>query len=676
MLILVLAMIGAACSKPAKKKKVGVTGGSSAVNGLGSDQPGGPNTTGPNGTGPGGTAGPAGGGAVNGGGVSNGGGGANGGIVQSGRGATGATRSGSSVTGGNLGIGLGDQQQAAAVGANIRPQTSQRRQPYYQGVGDNTITVDVGTDQQTCGVNTIPLLVAAGGLLPTPSRFYRAAPSSPQVQAQEKQEAHSLEARYFNEHAFDIAATSPNVRKAMGNDPNNQYYGRHIQLKYVDSGSFQCPDKTKAASVQADQQDHAFAVLMDDALEGSAYNMANDLNAVPTSHRPMQFGTLWLSDQIYHRFAPYDWTQFATGSTIVSQQASWLCSRVVNKPASNSPDPLTAKQTRKFGFVHPNLPQTTVLANELKGDLQRDCGKNIIVKEVTYNGADVGQQQQDAENIAVQLKTSGVTSVIMLTDFLFPDFLLGQASTQGYHPEWIYSSYGLEDAGPIQRVYDSSNCDSSGPGQPGAHSSQGKVCETAGAFGISQLGMYGGFNYDKADAFNIYHLYHQVAPDGKPCDPNSDAGMEHGQGVSGPTAQYCKAPSAQATAYYVWLDFIGGLLFAGPDLTPTVVTNGLQHYPHTRYGGNGPSSDPRPAIVAPGPGSFGFVQDAVEWKWRPDFTSPTPENKFGWVSYPDCGRHYFSWPSSYSPGWEPNGPNFNKYCDDARGYPTNYRPQP
>lgn len=661
--LVVLAVIGAACSKPAVKKAASGTGkGSGAVSGLGSSQgttPGSTSTTA-------GSAGGAAGGTT----AANG---AAAGVVQGG-GSAGGT---SSDNGQAAQIGLGDAQQAYAVGSQVFPQSTARRTPYYQGVGNDTITVSYGTDQQTCGVNTVPLLVAAGGLLPTPNRFYRAAPSTPQVQAQEKLEAANLDLRYFNDHAFDIAATLPNVRKFMGNDPHNQFFGRHLVLDSIDSGSFQCPDKTKAAAVQADQQNRAFAVLIDDALEGSAYNMANDLSAVPASHRPMQFGTLWLSDQIYHQFAPYDWTQFATGTTIVTQWASWICSRVAGHPASNSPDPVTAKLTRKFGFVHPNLPQTSVLANEFKADLTRDCGgKNIIAKEITYNGTDVGQQQQDAENIAVQLKTSGVTSVIMLTDFLFPDFLLSQASLQSYHPEWIWSSYGLEDASAIQRIYDSGNCDNNGPGQPGAHNSAGKVCETAGSFGLSELGMYGGFNYDRADAFNIYHLYHQVAPDGKPCDPTSDAGMEHGQGTNGSIAQYCKAPSAQATAYYVWLDFIGGLLFSGPDLTPSNVTNGLQHYPHTRYGGDGPSSDPRPALVAPGPGSFGFVQDGVEWKWRPDFTSPQPEYKYGWVSYPDCGRHYLLWPNQYSPGWEPTGANWTRFCDDASGYPTSYRPQP
>ena len=58
----------------------------------------------------------------------------------------------------------------------------------------------------------------------------------------------------------------------------------------------------------------------------------------------------------------------------------------------------------------------------------------------------------------------------------------------------------------------------------------------------------------------------------------------------------------------------------GPTSRPQNISNGLQHFPTTRYGGNGPTSDPRPALVGAGTGKYGFVVDAVEWRWRPDFT--------------------------------------------------------
>jgi hypothetical protein len=126
--------------------------------------------------------------------------------------------------------------------------------------------------------------------------------------------------------------------------------------------------------------------------------------------------------------------------------------------------------------------------------------------------------------------------------------------------------------------------------------------------------------------------------------------------------QYCKAPTALVTWYYTMLPLIGGMLFAGPDLTPQNVTNGLQHFPTTRYGGNGPTSDPRPALVGAGTGKYGFVVDAVEWRWRPDYKSPPPESVDHWVEYPDCQRHYLQWPDGLAPNWEKNGPNYNNWC--------------
>ena len=119
----------------------------------------------------------------------------------------------------------------------------------------------------------------------------------------------------------------------------------------------------------------------------------------------------------------------------------------------------------------------------------------------------------------------------------------------------------------------------------------------------------------------------------KKCDPRSDAGMDHDEA-------YCKAPGAIVTLYYSVLPLLGGILFAGPDLNPTNVTNGLQAYPQTRFGGAGPTTDPRPALVGAGKGRFYFIRDATEWRWRAGYVSPPPESKFGWAEWPDCQRHY------------------------------------
>jgi hypothetical protein len=626
-----LAVVAAACSKPSKHAAKLKTNTSVAQGGEG--------TTASTATG---------GSTVPGGGAANGGTTGNGIVVGN------TPSGGQGGAGQSIGaINEADIAQAQKIGAEIGgPQSTQRRQPYHAGVGDTTIQVDYGYDKTTCGVNPNAAIVAAGGLLPTPSRYFRGASSTPDQVAKDKEQAVATDVRFFNDHAFDLAALAPNVRKYMGNDPANQFYGRHMVVKMIDAGSFECPDKTTAAAKQAAETDHAFAVLSDDSLEGSAYNLAAALNTEPASIRPMSFGQLWPSDSIMSQFAPYAWTQFATGSTIVRQQAEYICSRLRGKKAVNSTDPKLSGSTRVFGLVHSNLPNVVKLANELKADLKNACGgQNIIAKEVTYNGTDIAAAQQDAANDILQLKLNvpEVTSVIQLTDVLFPVFETVQAAAQSFYPEWIDSSFGLQDASQVQRIYDSGDC--------GANAKP--HCETRGSMGVSELGVYGGFFYDAGDSFNSWHLYHQVDPaTGWHCDPSSDNGMSNG----GKEDAFCKAPSVQATIYYVFLPFIGGLIFSGPDLTPQNVTNGLQAYPLTRYGGHGPSSDPRPALVQASKDHYGFIADAVEWKWHPEWTSPPPDNKPGFVEYPDCERHYIDWPAGLAYQWEANGPNYSKFC--------------
>jgi hypothetical protein len=572
----------------------------------------------------------------------------------------------------------GDDAQAKAVGALIKPQTTTRGpKPYYQGVGDDTITLDFSTDPTNCGVAVVNAVTAAGGALPSPTRFYRAAPKTTTKATAEINESINLMVKYWNDHAFEAAEYAPEIRKLMGNDPKNQFFGRHLVHNIIDGGSNQCPEKTKAGATRAAQVDKAFVVFnnLEGASPAGAYNMAAFLNAEDGGNpacktgtrgckRPMHFGTLWLSDQEYTRFAPFSWTQFSTGSTITREQASYVCSRLVGQKASRSPQESIASKTRQFAIVHTNLDQDVRLANEFKGYLKQYCGKDIIGnRDYSYDGTNFAKAQQDGSNLIVQMKVAGVTSVLMLTEPIGPLFQLNAAKGQDWSPEWIWSSFGYSDSSTVQRLYDDD--------------------QVRGSFGTTNLGVPGGFGFGAGDPFLMYHAYHKVAPDGKPCDPRTDAGMNHGEDDTDPTtshpnADYCKAPGALVTWYYSMLPLIGGIFFAGPDLTPQNVTNGLQAYPTTRYGGNGPTSDPRPALVGAGPGKHGFVVDAVEWRWRQDFKSPPPEAKDeGWVEWPDCQRHYLEWPNGLAPNWEKDGPNYNAWCSvtkdpygrTVQGYP-------
>lgn len=533
-----------------------------------------------------------------------------------------------------------DDDQAKAVGDRIRPQSTERRQPFYAGVGDKTITVVASRDATSCGVNVIDAITAAGGALPTDGRFYRGSPTNQSDLDKERVEAITTLFQYFNDTAFEAADYLPHIRPLMGNDPKHQFYGRRLDVKFVDGGSNQCPEKQTAAAKSAVDDHKAFAVFND--FDGAQFNMANALSAVPAARRPMHFGTLWLSDSIYTQLAPYVWTQFSTGTTIVRQYASYICSRVRTGKVPGRSPMVTDPTKRVFGLVHTNKPEDKRLADELKAYLKQFCGLTNI-KEVEYEGVDFGKAQQDNTNVVVQLKLANVTTVMMLTEPIQPLFQIAAAKQQDYFPEWVFSSFGYGDSNTVMRLYDQD--------------------EMKGAFGTTNLGVYGGFGFGAGDPFEAYHRYHKKSPNtGKPCDPTSDAGMDH-------DPQYCKAPGSIVTWYYTVLPSIGGIIFAGPDLTPQNVSKGLQAYPKTRFGGNGPTTDPRPALVGAGAGRYGFIVDATEWRWRPEFTDPSPKKKKGWIEYPDCMRHYLQWPDQLAPNWETNGPNYNAWCGDKNGYP-------
>jgi hypothetical protein len=114
--------------------------------------------------------------------------------------------------------------------------------------------------------------------------------------------------------------------------------------------------------------------------------------------------------------------------------------------------------------------------------------------------------------------------------------------------------------------------------------------------------------------------------------------------------------------YYSWLPLIGGMIFAGPTLTPHNVTAGLQNYPVTRYGVDGPTSDPVAVLVGANAGQYYFITDGSSGRWRAGFVSPPPERVLGFADYPDCQRHYTTFDTKLAPQWEKGGPNYNGWC--------------
>jgi hypothetical protein len=545
---------------------------------------------------------------------------------------------------------FGDEAQSRKIGELIRPQSTSLpngNPNTWPGVTKDTIKLVFAYDATSCGVNTLTLAQQAGANLQEGNRYYRGTPNTQEKARAEYREAAQALIQVVNKRALEAAEPFPHIRKLMGNDPTRPFFGRKLIYELVDGGSYQCPETTTAAAVKIVDEIKPFVVINDDALSRSAYNMAAALNAkAPPDRRPMHFGTLQESDSLYKKWAPFSWTQFSSGTNHVRQYASWLCSRVAGKKAVNSAQ--YKGQTRKFALMYPNFQQVRGIANELKGFVKQYCGRNVFATEFAYD-TDPSRATDQGTQIAVRFKLDGITSVVYLLDLVAPIFHLISMEGQDYKPEFVFTGTNYMDSSVVQRTYEQPMVDKA-------------------SFGITNFGVPGGFGYEAGDPFYAWHDLHKKSPNsGKACDPDSDAGMNHDEA-------YCKAPSALVTLYYSTLALLGGLLFAGPDLTPLHVTKGLQAYPRTRFGGAGATTDPRPGLVGAAPGQYFFAVDATEWRWRSSFISPPPESKLGWVEYPDCMRHYMLWPDQLAVDWERDGPNYNVWCGNEKYAPKPYEP--
>ena len=542
---------------------------------------------------------------------------------------------------------------AQQVASKIKPQSSSLpngNPNTWAGVSRDTIKAVFSYDKSNCGVNLINAISAAGAQFGTSTRYYRAAAKNQDELNARHVESVNILVKLFNARGWEAGMTFPQLRPVLQKygTPSRPFYGRRLVHQMIDGGSFQCPERTNAAAVRIVQEIKPFVVYNN--FDGAQYEMADALNAkAPPNRRPMHFGTLWLSDRDYTRWAPFAWTQFNSGTRGGELYMSWACSRLVGRNATNAPDYKGTK--RKFALLYPNLPAAAHVAAEYKALSKKYCGTNIYEgREIAY-APDPSRAADEGTSIAVRLKLDGVTTLTYVMDPVFPIFQMVQFQSQDYQPELAWTPSGYYDSNTVQRIY----------------MSLGKDWFIT-SFGVTQFGVPGGFGFGAGDPFYAYHDTHKKSPKtGKACDPSSDAGMNHDE-------TYCKAPGELITWYYTTLASLGGVLFAGPDLTPAHLSRGLQSYPKIRYGGAGPTNSPHPAQLGSGPGKFYFVVDGTEYKWRGDFVSPPPESKIGFVTYPDCERHYNLWPDKLAVNWERSGPNYNKYCGDAKYAPSPYRP--
>jgi hypothetical protein len=106
-------------------------------------------------------------------------------------------------------------------------------------------------------------------------------------------------------------------------------------------------------------------------------------------------------------------------------------------------------KTRIFGAIYPTVDF------DLTG-FERVLGQNggKLGEKLGFDPADSQGTQQQMASFVGRLKSSGITSVVLLADPGTVSTIMATATEQDYFPEWIYTGFGYQDYGLLARNND------------------------------------------------------------------------------------------------------------------------------------------------------------------------------------------------------------------------------
>ena len=301
-------------------------------------------------------------------------------------------------------------------------------------------------------------------------------------------------------------------------------YGRKIQLVTLKASGPPDDDvAAKADAIKVATELHAFASF---GGPGQTPAYAEELAAR---------GVLCVGDCVIAEpqsfldaHAPYVWPTTASPEQAGIHWAAFVGGQLGTKPARYAGSKDLAKQKRVYGVVH--YDDDAGNFSKSVASFEQQLAKYKVKPAVTIPySLDLATAQQDARNIIAKLQSSGVTSVVLAGDPVFPSILTKEATAQGYFPEWVVLGYAFTDTTVFGRTYDQA--------------------QWAHAFGVSLL--------PARTADDIDELANLI------------------------TWQTGKPPAAKTFRELVQapLLFFTGVHLAGPDLTAKTFAEGLARYP-------------------------------------------------------------------------------------------------
>jgi hypothetical protein len=408
-----------------------------------------------------------------------------------------------------------------------------------------------------------------------------------------------------------------------------QFYGRKIVLEFCGStgggsGSADEASQNADAALAASgcgNKPKPFASTFYRQNNGAYY-----MPAMACGHKTIVVGSYSPYDSRFlNRCAPYQYQYPMEVDEQFANVGEWICNRLAGRVATwssggdgSTPPRQLNEQPRKFGLLlEPFTDDDPVARPEaLQPMLSRlhACGADVAARDAIVNPVDGDFDPASAQNAMLQLRSDNITSVICMCNFFSFGTLQRAASSSAYHPEWITSTFGLNDV-------NSSFILGAGPPDQMRHT-----------FGVT---------FQPRMINPLLNPYNVAVQEGDPS-------------VSPDTAT---TGEAKLEVYRALLLLASGIQMAGPRLTVESFRDGLRKtvFPN-------PITATHAGAVGFRPNGYSMTKDGTEWWYSTNDRGPFSDSGGhpGTACYIDSGRRYElgGWPKG-------DPPVFNGRCDSG-----------
>ena len=226
-----------------------------------------------------------------------------------------------------------------------------------------------------------------------------------------------------------------------------EFYGRTIDLEvYVSTGLTNDEVTARADAVRIAEDSQPFAVLGGPGLTSAFADELAARDVLCIGCTPGQPAS-WYAER-----DPNVWGLGISAQQSRTHATEFVGKQLVGKNAEHAGDEAFRTQPRTFGLVYiSSSPESAVINDAFAEDL-RAAGADVV--EVLPYTLDPGTIQAQASQVIAKLKSSGVTSVVLVSDGIAPRDFTTEATAQEYFPEWIIAAPAGPELTAFARTYD------------------------------------------------------------------------------------------------------------------------------------------------------------------------------------------------------------------------------